>query len=186
MIANTSRTGDESENIEFIFCGFGSSLLFSDYDDEQTNCWLKSLTTPWDAPEASRPLKIKNAFTADIYSFGLFFARVILDGNNPFDNSFHIATEQIPTYNMQKIKRLKTSDKIVEMIVSRISDLKIYSDDQLNLIKIIFSLIFTISVEKRISTIKPISKITFAAVKKILNGENLEKYATQYLNEETY
>jgi serine/threonine protein kinase len=66
-------------------CDFGFALVQADYDANATIC-ARLGTEPWNAPELMGTMnaKVSKLAKADLYSFGLLFARILLNGKSPF------------------------------------------------------------------------------------------------------
>ncbi|KAJ5281640.1 hypothetical protein N7478_007012 [Penicillium angulare] len=67
-------------------CDFGFAVFLADIKDDKA-CLLGG-TIPWIAPEFRRELPYPHYFLklTDVYSLGLLFWRVLLEGKNPFEN----------------------------------------------------------------------------------------------------
>lgn len=67
-------------------CDFGFSILLADIEGNRAR--LRGGTIPWTAPEFGRDLPCPQVFLklTDVYSLGLLFWRVLLDGKNPFSH----------------------------------------------------------------------------------------------------
>jgi serine/threonine protein kinase len=66
-------------------CDFGFAIIQRDYEGHSSFC-ARLGTEPWNAPElmGDTEVEIADLPKADIYSFGLLFSRVLLQGENPF------------------------------------------------------------------------------------------------------
>ncbi|KAK1831877.1 hypothetical protein QBC39DRAFT_350381 [Podospora conica] len=117
-------------------CDFGFSVIMSDYEPEATFCAVLG-TEPWNAPELCfpTPIEIEHLPAADIYSFALLFARVLMHGGNPFDG--------LERDEIRKLKSKSTSDSMAmyNRVNSAIFDNFIYSEPQQNLIQLVLLLI---------------------------------------------
>ena len=81
---------DESSPFKYRakLCDFGFAIIRGDYG-EHSSFSARLGTKPWNAPElmGGWVTRVANLPKADIYSFGLLFSRVVLQGGNPSENS---------------------------------------------------------------------------------------------------
>lgn len=147
---------------EVKLCDFGSSILISDYEDAESGCFLIARTEPWDAPESKKLIKRDDLYSTDIYSFGLLFSRIMLDGNDPFDESFHIGSGNKAVYDITEINRLKESDEIVSHIQQRLLKMDIFSPEQMDVIMAILRVTLAYEVGRRVKCIGLIAELLFA------------------------
>ncbi|KAK0749675.1 hypothetical protein B0T18DRAFT_407322 [Schizothecium vesticola] len=116
-------------------CDFGFSVIMSDYEPRSTFSAVLG-TEPWNAPELSfgTPIEIEHLPAADIYSFALLFARVLMHGGNPFDG---LGRDEI-----RELKSESPSDSMAmcNRVNSAISDNFGYSEPQQHLIRLVLLL----------------------------------------------
>lgn len=71
--------------MDFTFLtSIGFSVFGVDSETVDAKYRLVGWSPPWNAPESDKLLSGKGLFQTDIYSFGLLFWRILLDGHNPF------------------------------------------------------------------------------------------------------
>jgi serine/threonine protein kinase len=112
-------------------CDFGSSFLLANAETENSLCSLRSYSFPWEAPEVLSPMPAKDLPRTDVYSFGLLFARVILDGNDPFDTTYHVASGRLASYDQSKVNLLKVQDQVADLIIDQIKSSNLFEDKKL-------------------------------------------------------
>lgn len=100
-------------------CDFGSCILLSELPLGSRRK-LISHTPPWNAPESLSDLDMKGLLKTDIYSFGLLLARILLDGNDPFSEDYHISSGASAEYDWSQIKELTENGLVPEHVIGRI------------------------------------------------------------------
>lgn len=88
---------------------FGFSVIISDYDSEAVFRGQAG-TQPWNAPELAFGLstKVPDLGKADIYSMGLVFYAIALDGHAPWG--------AVPVSEVQKLKEMKDDALVFEFL----------------------------------------------------------------------
>jgi len=69
-------------------------------------------TTPWRAPEATRPVPRHLLKNTDVYSYGLTLWRIAMDGMNPFHILRDHSASQTDTTLTEDTERLKSEDRL--------------------------------------------------------------------------
>jgi serine/threonine protein kinase len=160
--ANAMENPKEEEKLWIIqLCDFGSSLLLSDYQEESL-CELKAYSPPWNAPEvlpSSKKIKRKDLCKTDIYSFGLLFARIMLDGNDPFDEGFNVGEGRKANYDYDIIRELKMSDSMTDVVMNRVIEQGKYDDSQLAIMEMVLTLTLPLDPNVRVDSMRPISTL---------------------------
>lgn len=134
VVTGSTFNGGETETLYWKLCDFGSSILLAGAQETEENrrpYRLKSQTIPWNAPEAETLLSAVDAIKTDIYSFGHLFARIMLNGHDVFDSSFHVAGMVGPKRDMAMVHWMVEQDAIYDHVVSRLEDSKRYTTEQL-------------------------------------------------------
>lgn len=164
VVTGTVQRGD-TETLRWKLCDFGSSIILSgaqETEDEPKPYRLKSLTIPWNAPEAREPLSAIDAIKTDIYSFGYVFARIMLDGHDVFDSEFHAAGTKAPNRDMQTIDWMVAEDEVYNHVISRIESLNQYTTEQLIAIRNILSCTLRTNPSSRIACLDQIRAFLYS------------------------
>uniref|UniRef100_A0A4E9EDT5 Protein kinase domain-containing protein n=1 Tax=Gibberella zeae TaxID=5518 RepID=A0A4E9EDT5_GIBZA len=137
-------------------CDFGSSILLSDHP-RGTKTRLISRSPPWDAPESTTEIEREELNKTDIYSFGLLFARLILEGNDPFDEYFHIC-EPLRRRNDVEfnsfVTELKMEDLVIDRVMRRLQADNVYDEGQLAFIQTVLDATLHKSPHMRVQSIR--------------------------------
>lgn len=157
VVVGKQKLDSGCEELSFKLCDFGSSLILSDYTDmDPPRCRLLSMTFPWEAPEVRSSLSPEEAVKTDVYSFGLLFAGILLDGNCPFDESFDIRYDAIPKNNPDEIKRSKDEGQFVPRLFSRLRDTMTYTEERLIVVERILAATLAQNPNDRISCMETV------------------------------
>lgn len=102
-------------------CGLESCVLLSDIHVAPLGkSTLISHSPPWNAPESGSELDIVGLVKTDVYSFGLLLARVLLDGNDPFDENYDVMSGSAAKHDLEWIEKLKKEDSVVDHVMAQI------------------------------------------------------------------
>lgn len=116
----------ESQNAVVKITDFGFAVVMSDYDEDAVLTWMAG-TPPWNAPEltVSSGRKVRDLHKADIYTMGLLFAVIALQGNTPWEVSSVCSFQELKAKNddalMHEFLHCTLSDAIAEQ-AHRIDD----------------------------------------------------------------
>lgn len=100
-------------------CDLGSCVILSDIAPGAKSTLL-SHSPPWNAPESTSRLDRTGLIKTDVYSFGLLLARILLDGNHPFDEGYHIISGKRSAHDAVWLSGLQKDDLVVEHVISQI------------------------------------------------------------------
>ena len=137
---------------------FGSSILLSQIP-VSAKARLRSHTPPWNAPESTSEIQRDDLIKTDIYSYGLLFARIMLQGASPFASGFDAASLLglgLPAHDSADIQRLRDVDKIDEHIYERIQATDFYSDEQLQAIRTVLQRTLRTEPKDRVGTLETV------------------------------
>lgn len=134
---------------------FGSSILLSKVQ-VGGKARLRSHTPPWNAPESTSEIDRDDLIKTDIYSYGLLFGRIMLQGASPFDTEFDAVSLLgcgLPKHDSAEIQRLRDSDTVDEHIYQSIEGTGFYSDEQLRVIRTILKRTLRTKAKDRVKTL---------------------------------
>lgn len=137
---------------------FGSSILLSEIP-AGAKTRLQSHTPPWNAPESTSEIGREDLVKTDIYSYGLLFGRVMLQGASPFASEVDLASflgSGLPEHDFVEIQKLRDADKIDEHVYEKIRETGFYSDEELQIIKLVLEKTLRTEIKDRIGTLMPI------------------------------
>lgn len=100
-------------------CDLGSCVILSDIAAGAKSTLL-SYSPPWNAPESTSRLDRTGLVKTDVYSFGLLLARILLDGNHPFDEDYHIISGKQSAHDATWLSGLQKNDLVIEHVISQI------------------------------------------------------------------
>jgi serine/threonine protein kinase len=111
-------------------CDFGFSVIMSDYGEGASFSAVMG-SEPWNAPELTfgTPIKIEELPAADVYSFSLLFARVLMHGGDPF--------EQLSREDIRDLKRSEDTMALYNKVHKAVFDRVTYSEAQQHLISMV-------------------------------------------------
>lgn len=116
----------ESQNAVAKISDFGFSVIMSDYDEDAVLTWAPG-TPPWNAPELTvlSGQRVHDLDKADIYTMGLLFAVIALQGHTPWEVSSVCSFQELKAKNddasMHEFLHGTLSDAITEQ-AHRIND----------------------------------------------------------------
>ncbi|KAF4631421.1 hypothetical protein G7Y89_g6708 [Cudoniella acicularis] len=127
---------DDSSSFKYRakLCDFGFAIIQGDYE-ERSSFSVRLGTEPWNAPELMGETEARTADLpkADIYSFGLLFSRVVLQGGNPFGE-----------LNAEEIRELKERDDdngieltTIENVMLSLCSAEEFSDSEVDTISLV-------------------------------------------------
>lgn len=90
-------------------CDFGSAVIHTDYDVDKP-IQGRIGTSPWMVPEMEEavPIELKFLHSTDLYSFGLVFASILMNGRTPFANVSHESITDIKWTQTEDCSAYKT------------------------------------------------------------------------------
>lgn len=121
VVGIPSNDPEHPEDQLLQLCGLESCVLLSDTQVAPLGkSTLVSHSPPWNAPESNSALDILGLVKTDVYSFGLLLARILLDGNDPFNENYDIMSGKAASHDLQWIEKLKTEDSVVAHVMEQI------------------------------------------------------------------
>lgn len=138
-------------------CDFGSSVFLRDVPPN-TETRLISHSPPWCAPESGDKIHRDLLYQTDVYSFGLVFSRIMLQGLDPFDDQFKVLAGGHARHDLAFIKRLQKEDTTVAHLMQRIHDQKIYTDSEQAVIRRVLEWTVRTSTNDRVGEMDTIVK----------------------------
>ncbi|KAH7309907.1 hypothetical protein B0I35DRAFT_440801 [Stachybotrys elegans] len=111
-------------------CDFSFSVIASDYVPGST-FFERIGTEPWVAPEVGKRIKIKDLEKADVFSFGLVFASILMSGRHPFAG--------LDSDTVDRLKQDPDSQALLDHVRSAVWTHATYSKTQKLLIEAVFS-----------------------------------------------
>lgn len=151
---------------------FGSSIFLSEIPEGQ-KIRLVSHSPPWNAPETSREIVRNELVKTDIYSFGLLFARIMMLGDNPFDDAFHLLTDHVLSFNIDEMEGWRKDDMMSDYLLGRIANLDIYDDEELRVIGVVLNKTVRTAPQDRVESLEIIGK--FLRECAVLEGDQLAR-----------
>lgn len=151
---------------------FGSSIFLSEIP-EGHKVRLTSHSPPWNAPETSREIVRSDLVKTDIYSFGLLFARIMMLGDNPFDDTFHLLTDHVLSFDVDEVEAWREDDMMADYLLGKIADLDVYDDEELRIIGIVLNKTVRTAPQDRIESLANIGK--FLRECAVLEGDALSR-----------
>lgn len=123
LVFDKSIAGFDTVNVAAKICDFGFSVITSDFDEEAVFSG-KAGTPPWNAPEIAFGLdpKIYDLYKADIYSLGLIFCTIALDGRTPW--------QEISATAFQALREMDDDAPVFEVLQVVLSEISTESEDQ--------------------------------------------------------
>lgn len=137
---------------------FGSSILLSEIPPGG-KARLRFHSPPWNAPESESEIHRDDLVKTDIYSYGLLFGRIMLQGASPFDEEVDAVSLLgcgLPKHDFSEIQRLRDSDTMDEHIYDTIRKRWFYSSDQLQVIRTVLRRTLRTKIEDRVGTMDAI------------------------------
>lgn len=151
---------------------FGSSIFLSEIP-EGHKVQMTSHSPPWNAPETSREIVRNELVATDIYSFGLLFARIMMLGENPFDDAFHLLTDHILSYDKDEVEGWRQDDMMADYLLGMIANLDIYDDAELRVIGTVLNKTVRTAPRDRVESLENIGKFLRECAK--LEGDALAR-----------
>lgn len=166
LISESGFRHTDQNRLELVMSGqglaqladFGSSILLSQIP-VGAKARLRSHTPPWNAPESTSEIQRNDLIKTDIYSYGLLFGRIMLQGVSPFASETDVASLLgfgSPKHDIADIQRLQESDKVDEHIYEKIKATDFYSDEQLQVIRSVLQRTLRTKPKDRVGTLEPV------------------------------